>query len=127
MAHLLQLGNRQRSQRRNNRLPLGDTKMSKKFLEPIHPGEILLEEFMEPMGISINELARKIKVPANRISEIVNKKRAITADTSLRLGQFFGISPDIFINLQTDYDMEIAEQKIKHIIKEIQPLKLQTA
>ena len=67
-----------------------------KLLEPIHPGEILLEEFMKPMGISINQLARDIAVPPGRISAIVNGKRAITADTALRLGKYFGVSPEVW-------------------------------
>ncbi|OVE74098.1 addiction module antidote protein, HigA family [bacterium B13(2017)] len=80
---------------------------SKKILDPIHPGEILLEEFMKPMGVSINRLAREIIVPPGRISEIVNGKRSITADTALRLGKYFGISPEIWIDLQSDYDLKV--------------------
>lgn len=83
-----------------------------KLLAPIHPGEILLEEFMKPMGISINRLARDIAVPPGRISAIVNGKRAITADTALRLGKYFGISPDIWLNLQSDYDLRVAKRDI---------------
>ena len=81
-----------------------------KLLDPIHPGEILLEEFMKPMGISINRLARDIAVPPGRISAIVNGKRAITADTALRLGKYFGVSPDIWLNLQSDYDLRVAKR-----------------
>lgn len=66
-----------------------------RLLEPIHPGEILLEEFMKPMGISINRLARDLAVPPGRISAIVNRKRAITADTALRLGRYFGTPPEV--------------------------------
>ena len=83
-----------------------------KLLEPIHPGEILLEEFMRPMGISINRLSRDIAVPPNRISEIVNGKRAITADTALRLGKYFGVSPEIWLDLQSDYDLRITKRTI---------------
>ena len=83
-----------------------------KLLEPIHPGEILLEEFMRPMGISINRLSRDIAVPPNRISEIVNGKRAITADTALRLGKYFGVSPEIWLDLQSDYDLRIAKRTV---------------
>ncbi len=82
--------------------------MARKHLEPIPPGEILLEEFMRPMGISINALARDIDVPPNRISEIVNGKRAISADTALRLGKYFGVSPEIWLDLQSDYDLRVA-------------------
>jgi len=81
--------------------------MTKKLLEPIHPGEILLEEFMKPLGVSINKLARDVDVPPGRISEIVNGKRAVTADTALRLGRYFGVSPEIWINLQADYELRV--------------------
>ncbi len=80
------------------------------LLEPIPPGEILLEEFMKPLGISINRLARDLDVPPNRISAIVNGKRAITADTALRLGTYFGVSPEIWLNLQADYDLRVARR-----------------
>jgi addiction module HigA family antidote len=75
-------------------------------LDLIPPGEILFEEFMKPVGLSINQLARDIDVPPGRISEIVSGKRAITADTALRLGKYFGVSPEIWLNLQTDYDRD---------------------
>ena len=83
-----------------------------KLLEPIHPGEILLEEFMKPMEISINKLARDIAVPPGRISAIVNGKRAITADTSLRLSRYFGTSPEVWMGLQADYELRIAQRTI---------------
>src|SRR3990172_6109843 len=83
-----------------------------KLLEPIHPGEVLFEEFMKPMGISINRLSRDIAVPPNRISEIVNGKRAITVDTALRLGKYFGVSPETWLDLQSDYDLKIAKRTI---------------
>ena len=79
----------------------------KKKLEPIHPGEILLDEFMKPMGLSINKLAREIMVPPNRISDIVNGKRAITADTALRLGKALGVSPELWLGLQSDYELRL--------------------
>lgn len=84
--------------------------MATKFLEPIPPGEILSEEFMKPLELSINALARDIDVPPNRISEIVAGKRAITADTALRLGKYFGVSPEVWLGLQTDYDIRVAKQ-----------------
>ncbi len=84
----------------------------KKLLEPIHQGEILLEEFMKPMEISINRLARDIAVPPGRISAIVNGKRAITADTALRLSRYFGTSPEVWIGLQADYELRIAQRTI---------------
>lgn len=82
----------------------------KKTLAPIHPGEILFEEFMCPMDISINRLARELSVPPNRVSEIVNGKRGITADTALRLGKFFNVSPETWLGLQTEYDLRMARR-----------------
>ena len=81
--------------------------MAKKLLDPIPPGEILLEEFMRPLGVSINRLARDIGVPPNRISGIVNGKRSITADTALRLGKYFGTSAESWLDLQSDYDLRM--------------------
>jgi addiction module HigA family antidote len=84
--------------------------VAKKLLDPIPPGEILLEEFMKPLGISINRLARDIDVPPNRISEIVSGKRTITADTALRLGKYFGNSPELWLDLQSDYDIRMLQR-----------------
>jgi addiction module HigA family antidote len=81
-----------------------------KLLEPIHPGEILREDFLKPFGISINQLARDLDVRPNRISLIVNGERAITADTALRLGIYFGVSPEIWLNLQADYEIRLASR-----------------
>lgn len=81
-----------------------------KKLQPIHPGEILLEDFLKPLGVSINRLSREILVPPNRISAIVNGQRAITADTALRLGKFFGVSPEIWTGLQADYEIRKLKQ-----------------
>ncbi len=78
-----------------------------KLLNPIPPGEVLFEEFMKPLAISINALARDIDVPPNRISEIVKGQRAITADTALRLGKYFGVSPEIWLDLQTDHELRV--------------------
>lgn len=80
-----------------------------KQLPPIHPGEILMEEFLQPMGISQYRLAKDISVPPRRINEIVHGKRSITADTALRLGRFFDMSPQFWLNLQTRYDLEMTE------------------
>ncbi|HNT78702.1 MAG TPA: HigA family addiction module antitoxin [Anaerolineae bacterium] len=77
-------------------------------LVPIHPGEVLLEEFLKPMGISQNHLAMKIGVPARRINEIVLGKRRITADTALRLARYFGTSAKFWLGLQMDYDLDVA-------------------
>lgn len=79
-------------------------------LDPIHPGEVLLEDFMKPLGISINRLARDLDVPPNRVSAIVNGARAITADTALRLAVHFGTSAEIWLNLQSDYELRVARQ-----------------
>lgn len=86
--------------------------MAQKLLDPIPPGEILFEEFMQPLGISINALSRDLGVPPNRISEIVNGKRAITADTALRLGKYFKTSPETWLDLQSDYDLRIAQRTL---------------
>ncbi len=84
--------------------------MSRKLLDPIPPGEILREEFMRPLGISANALARDIAVPPNRISQILNGKRALSADTALRLGKYFGVSPEIWLDLQSDYELRLARR-----------------
>jgi addiction module HigA family antidote len=84
--------------------------MATKPIEPIPPGEILSEDFMKPLDLSINALAREIDVSPIRISEIVAGKRAITADTALRLGKYFGASPEVWLGLQTDYDIRVARQ-----------------
>lgn len=95
--------------------------MTKK-LQPIHPGEILLEEFMRPMEISINALARDIAVPPGRISEIVNGKRGISADTALRLSLYFNVSAELWLGLQSDYDLRITKQRSgKEIEKRVHP------
>jgi addiction module HigA family antidote len=79
----------------------------RKHLEPIPPGEILREEFMKPLHVSINRLARDIDVPPNRISAILRGKRAITADTALRLGKYLGVSAEIWLDLQSDYEIRV--------------------
>ncbi|MCK5117077.1 MAG: HigA family addiction module antidote protein, partial [Candidatus Aegiribacteria sp.] len=81
-------------------------------LSPITPGEILLEEFLKPMGISQSQLAKDISVPANRISQVIHGKREITADTALRLGKYFGIEPEFWLNLQVRYNMKIARSRL---------------
>jgi addiction module HigA family antidote len=81
-------------------------------LSPIHPGEVLLEEFLKPMGLSQNQLALSIRVPARRINEIVHGKRRVTADTALRLARYFKMSPQFWLGLQMDYDLDVAEDEI---------------
>ena len=89
-------------------------------LFPITPGEILLEEFLKPMTISQNRLAREINVPPNRVNQIINCKREITADTALRLGLYFGIEPEFWLNLQVRYNMKLAVMKSgKQLCREI--------
>lgn len=81
--------------------------MAKKDLKPVHPGEVLLEEFLKPMSLSQNRLALDIGVPPRRINEIVLGKRSITADTALRLGRYFQMSPQFWLGLQMDYDLDV--------------------
>jgi len=95
----------------------------KKDLTPVHPGEILQTEFLDPMGISQNKLAMALHVPARRINEIVLGKRGVTADTALRLARYFGMSPRFWLGLQMDYELDMAEDATEERIKkEIQPL-----
>lgn len=84
----------------------------KKKLHPVHPGEVLFEEFLKPMGLSQNRLALNIGVPARRINEIVLGKRGITADTALRLARFFGTSAQFWTGLQSQYDLDVAEEEL---------------
>ena len=92
-------------------------------LSPIHPGEVLLEEFIIPMNLSQNRLAIDIGVDARRINEIVLHKRAVTADTALRLSRFFGNSPQFWMGLQTQYDLDVAEDQLgKRLDREVRPL-----
>ena len=84
----------------------------KKKLHPVHPGEVLLEEFLKPMGISQNRLALNIGVPARRINEIALGKRGITADTALRLGKFFGTSAEFWLGLQSQYDLDVTSEEL---------------
>jgi addiction module HigA family antidote len=97
--------------------------MTRKVRPPVHPGEILLEEFMKPLGISQNQLARDLKVPPRRINEIVHGKRSITVDTALRLARHFGTSAEFWINLETHYQLEVAEENrlMERISREVSP------
>jgi addiction module HigA family antidote len=97
--------------------------MKNKKLSLIHPGEILIEEFLKPMGISQYRLAKDMSVPPRRINEIVHGKRSISADTALRLGRFFGISPQFWLNLQTRFDLELTEDLLaERLEKEVKVL-----
>lgn len=95
--------------------------MTTERLPNIHPGEILQEEFLEPMGISQNQLARDVRVPANRINAIVRGQRAITADTALRLAKYFGTSAAFWLGLQMDYDLEEQALALKQELERIAP------
>jgi addiction module HigA family antidote len=92
--------------------------MSKRDFPPIHPGEILLEEFLEPMAISQYRLAKDMSVDPRRINEIVLGKRSISADTALRLGRYFGTSARFWVNLQSHYDLEVVEQHLGERLQE---------
>ncbi len=101
--------------------------MKSKKLPPIHPGEILMEEFLQPMGITQYRLAKDISVPPRRINEIVHGKRSITADTALRLGRFFCMSPQFWLNLQTRYSLEVTEDFLEgRLDDEVHALQVQT-
>jgi len=91
--------------------------MPAKKMPPVHPGEILLEEYLRPLGISQNKLGRDLGVPAQRINEIVRGQRAITLDTALRLAKYFQTTPQLWLNLQLHYDLEMAEET--HLIERI--------
>ncbi len=95
-------------------------------LPPVHPGEVLLEDFMKPLGLSQYRLAQELNVPALRISQIVHGKRAVTADTALRLARYFGTSANVWMRLQARYDLEVAEaelaERVKREVKVRQPL-----
>ena len=96
--------------------------MSKRDFGPIHPGEILLEEFLEPLGITQYRLAKSMSVPQRRIGEIVKGKRAITADTALRLGRFFGMEAQFWLNLQAPHDLVLAEAQLaERLDTEVRP------
>ena len=93
-----------------------------KLLPPIHPGEILRAEFMEPLGLSMNRLALDLHVPVTRIAEIVHGRRGITSDTALRLARYFNTTPGFWLNLQSSYDLEVAQERLSRTIeREVRP------
>lgn len=93
------------------------------LLPPVHPGTVLLEDFLRPMGITQYRLAKSIRVPQRRIGEICAGKRAVTADTALRLGRFFGTTPGFWMGLQADYDLEVTRRALgPRLAREIEPL-----
>lgn len=96
--------------------------MTEKLHAPIHPGEILMEDFIEGFGITQHKLAVSIGVPVRRINEVVHGKRSITADTALRLGRYFGVEPQFWLNLQSRYELELAQERVADQVAEIKPL-----
>jgi len=101
---------------------------SQTLLPPIHPGEILRTDFMEPLQLSMNRLALDLRVPVTRIAEIVHERRAITPDTALRLARYFNTSAGFWLNLQTAYDLEVAEDKWLRVIeREVRPVSMAAA
>jgi len=97
--------------------------MPKKKLKPVHPGEILSEEFMAPLGLSMNKMAMDLRVPVTRIADIVNEKRGITAETALRFARYFKNSPTFWMNLQTRYELEVAQDEVAaKVERDVQPL-----
>ena len=95
--------------------------MATTTLAPVHPGEVLLEEFLEPLGISQYRLAKDISVPPRRINEIVHGKRSVTADTALRLARYFGTTPQFWLGLQADYDLDVAADELgERLEREVQ-------
>lgn len=100
----------------------------RKLLPPVHPGEILREDFMAPLGLSMNKLALDLRVPVTRIAEIVHERRGITPDTALRLGRYFNTSARFWLNLQAAYDLDLAQDESRHTIeREVQPLSVELA
>jgi len=91
--------------------------MAKKMMDPIHPGEILMEEFLQPLAVSQYRLAKDISVPPRRINEIVHGKRSITADTALRLARFFGTTERFWLNLQVRYDLEVEKDRLSGVLE----------
>lgn len=109
--------------RRNSGLPLKGAEV-KKAMEPIHPGEVLLADFLVPLGVTQNRLAIAIDVPPRRINEIVHGKRRITADTALRLSRFFGTSDRFWVNLQSRFDLEVEKDHLGPALDAIVPLRV---
>ena len=97
--------------------------MRRKKLKPAHPGEILREEFMAPLGLSMKKMAMDLRVPVTRIADIVNEKRGITAETALRFARYFNNSPIFWMNLQTRYELEVAQDELAgKVDRDVQPL-----
>ncbi len=96
-----------------------------KKLKPVHPGEILREDYLGPLGLSVNKLAMELRVPVTRMADIVHERRGITPDTALRLGRYFNTTPLFWMNLQAAYDLAVAEdEQLERIKRDVQPLSL---
>jgi len=93
-------------------------------MRPIHPGEILKKEYLEPLGMSVNALATALRVPAPRVNDVVRQKRAVSVDTALRLARYFNTTAQFWLNLQTSYDLKIAQKSMATIEDEILPLQV---
>lgn len=96
-------------------------------MRPIHPGEIIKEEYLKPLSMSVNALALALRVPASRINDVVRQKRGVSIDTALRLARYFNTTSQFWMNLQISYDLKIATQNMERIEKEIIPLQIATA
>ena len=97
-------------------------KKAAKYRDPVHPGTVMKADLLEPLGMSVNKLAAELHVPANRLSQIISGKRGISPDTSLRLSRYFGFTPEYWLNMQAQYDLEvIRRQSMRQIEKEIKP------
>ncbi|HVN63760.1 MAG TPA: HigA family addiction module antitoxin [Candidatus Binataceae bacterium] len=91
-------------------------------LPPIHPGEILLEEFLKPLGMTMNRLATELHVPANRITQIVERRRGVSGETALRLARYFGTSPEFWLGMQKDYDLQVAQDRFEaEVARQVHP------
>src|ERR1700722_17335649 len=111
-----------KNKRQKEKPPASKPRFAKK-LKPAHPGEILFEEFMKPLGLTMNRMAMDLRVPVTRIADIVNERRGITADTALRLARYFKNAAMFWMNLQTRYDLEVAEDKIAaKVRRDVHPL-----
>jgi addiction module HigA family antidote len=96
--------------------------MTKNGMRPVHPGEILREDYLEPLGLSVNALAQALKVPASRMNEIVRERRGVTADTALRLARYFKTSERLWLNLQTEYDLrKVQIRSAERVAREVSP------
>ena len=101
--------------------------MARNGMRPVHPGEVLREDYLKELGMSANALAKALNVPAPRVNDIVLERRGVTADTALRLSKVFGTSPELWLNLQTDYDVQIANRQIGKDLARIGPIRTKAA